>query len=103
MRFDFTTYEPYGVVAVISPFNYPLHLLTRSLAPALAAGNTCVCKASSMTPITTAMLGEVFLEAGMPEGVVNIISGAGSVCGEALARDEDVDVIAFTGLSLIHI
>lgn len=95
--FDFTTYEPYGVVAVISPFNYPLHLLTRSLAPALAAGNTCVCKASSMTPITTAMLGEVFLEAGMPEGVVNIISGAGSVCGEALARDKDVDVIAFTG------
>lgn len=95
--FDFTTYEPYGVVAVISPFNYPLHLLTRSLAPALAAGNTCVCKASSMTPITTAMLGEVMLEAGMPEGVVNIISGAGSVCGEALASDEDVDVIAFTG------
>lgn len=95
--FDFTTYEPYGVVAVISPFNYPLHLLTRSLAPALAAGNTCVCKASSMTPVTTAMLGEVMLEAGMPAGVVNIISGAGSVCGEALASDENVDVIAFTG------
>lgn len=95
--FDFTTYEPYGVAAVISPFNYPLHLLTRSLAPALAAGNTCVCKASSMTPYTTAMLGEVMLEAGVPAGVVNIISGAGSVCGEALASDEDVDVIAFTG------
>ena len=69
--FDFTTYEPYGVAAVIRPFNYPLHLLTRSLAPAL--------------------------EAGVPAGVVNIISGAGPVCGEALASDEDVDVIAFTG------
>lgn len=95
--FDFTTYEPYGVVAVISPFNYPLHLLTRSLCPALAAGNTCVCKASSMTPVTTAMLGEVMLEAGMPAGVVNILSGSGSTCGEVLAGDENVDVIAFTG------
>ena len=69
--FDFTTYEPYGVAAVISPFNYPLRLLTRGLAPAL--------------------------EADVPAGVVNIISGAGPVCGEALASDEDVDVIAFTG------
>lgn len=95
--FNFTTYEPYGVVAVISPFNYPLHLLTRSLAPALAAGNTIICKASSMTPMTTSMLGEIILEAGIPAGVVNIISGSGSVCGEALASHPEVDIIAFTG------
>lgn len=95
--FDFTTYEPYGVVAVISPFNYPLHLLTRSLAPALAAGNTTVCKASSMTPLTTAVLGEIMLEAGMPKGVVNIISGSGRTVGEELASNKEVDVIAFTG------
>ncbi len=95
--FDFVTYEPYGVVAVISPFNYPLHLLTRSLCPALAAGNTVVCKASKMTPITTAILGEIFLEAGFPPGVVNIISGSGDIVGEALASNQEVDIIAFTG------
>lgn len=95
--FDFATYEPYGVVAVLSPFNFPLHLLTRSLCPALAAGNTAVCKASSLTPATTALLGEVILEAGFPPGVVNIVSGTGQVAGEALASDAEVDVVSFTG------
>lgn len=95
--FDFTTYEPYGVVAVISPFNYPLHLLTRSMAPALAAGNTVVCKASSSTPLTTAVLGEMIEEAKLPAGVVNIISGRGETVGEELALNENIDVIAFTG------
>lgn len=94
---DFVTYEPYGVAAVISPYNYPLHLLTRSLAPALAAGNTVVCKASSLTPWTTAMLGEVVVEAGFPPGVVNIVSGAGARVGEALAAHPEVDVVALTG------
>lgn len=95
--FDFTVLEPYGVVAVIAPYNYPLHLLTRSLAPALAAGNTVICKASSMTPWTTAMLGEAIIEADFPVGVINIISGSGSKVGKALALNEEVDVIAFTG------
>ncbi len=94
---DYFVYEPYGVVAVISPYNFPLHLLTRSLAPALAAGNTTVCKASSLTPITTSLLGEIVLEAGFPPGVVNIVSGSGQVAGEALASHRDVDIIAFTG------
>lgn len=94
---DYMTYEPYGVVAVISPYNFPLHLLTRSLAPALAAGNTTVCKASSMTPWTTAILGEIIEEAGFPAGVVNIISGKGSTVGEALASHREVDVVALTG------
>ena len=95
--FDFATYEPYGVVAVISPYNYPIHLLARSLCPALAAGNTTICKASSLTPITTSILGEIILEAGFPPGVVNIISGSGKVAGEALAANKEVDIIAFTG------
>jgi len=95
--FDFVTYEPYGVVTVISPNNFPLHLLTRSLCPALAAGNVCVCKASSTTPTTTAIMGEILIEAGFPAGVVNIVHGKGSVCGEALASHKEVDIVAFTG------
>ncbi len=94
---DWVVYEPYGVAAVISPYNFPLHLLTRSLAPALAAGNTAVCKASSMTPLTTAVLGEIVLEAGFPPGVVNVVAGKGSTVGEALAGHRDVDIVAFTG------
>ena len=69
-KFDYVTYEPYGVVGCISPWNFPLHLLTRSIAPALAAGNTVVCKASVQTPVTAQMLGEIFLEAGIPVGVL---------------------------------
>ncbi len=95
--FNFIEYEPYGVVAVISPYNYPLHLMTRSLCPALAAGNTCVCKASSYTPSSAAILSEIIEQAGIPKGVVNFISGSGSVCGEALASNKDVNIIAFTG------
>lgn len=95
--FDFVTYEPYGVVAVISPHNFPLHLLTRSLCPALAAGNVCIGKASIATPTSTAILGEILVEAGFPAGVVNIVHGQGSVIGEALARHREVDIIAFTG------
>ena len=95
--FDFATYEPYGVVAVIAPYNYPIHLLARSLCPALAAGNTAICKASSLTPVTTSILGEIVLEAGFPPGVVNIISGSGKIAGEALAANKEVDIIAFTG------
>lgn len=95
--FDFVTYEPYGVAAIIAPFNFPLHLLTRSLAPALAAGNTCVIKASSITPTTAAIMGEVFEEAGFPAGVVNVIHGQGSLVGNALVSHREVDVVGFTG------
>ena len=94
---DYMVYEPYGVVAIISPYNFPLHLLTRSLAPALAAGNTTVCKASSLTPWTTAVLGEIIKEAGFPPGVVNIVSGKGSTVGGAMASHAEVDIVALTG------
>lgn len=96
-KFDYVTYEPYGVVACISPWNFPLHLLTRSICPALAAGNTVVCKASSMTPVTAQILGEIFIEAGVPAGVYNAVSGSGSIVGETLLASDDVDVATLTG------
>ena len=71
--------------------------MTRSLAPALMAGNTCVCKASSITPSTLALLAEAFDEAGVPSGVVNVVHGKGSVCGDALVKHAEVDIIGFTG------
>ena len=89
--------KPYGVAAIIAPFNFPLHLLTRSLAPALAAGNTCVMKAASATPSTTAVLAEIFEEAGFPAGVANVLHGAGSEIGSAIVSHKEVDVIGFTG------
>lgn len=94
---NFVTYEPYGVAAIIAPYNFPLHLLTRSLAPALAAGNTCVIKASSMTPSTTAIMGEIVEEAGWPKGVLNVIHGAGGTVGNALVSHREVDIVGFTG------
>lgn len=95
--FDFVTYEPYGVAVIIAPFNFPLHLLTRSLAPALAAGNTCVMKAASVTPSTTAIMAEIFEEAGLPAGVVNVLHGSGKVIGNAMVSHKEVDIIGFTG------
>ncbi len=95
--FDYVTYEPMGVVGTISPWNFPLHLFTRAVCPALAAGNTVVAKASSLTPVTSQMMGEIFLEAGFPAGVVNIVSGPGAVVGEAVMANRDVSMVSFTG------
>lgn len=95
--FDYTSYEPYGVVGSIAPWNFPIHLLTRSIAAALAAGNTVVCKAATLTPITSQLLGEVFVEAGVPAGVYNIVSGSGGVVGEELLANDDVAMVALTG------
>ena len=86
--------EPMGVVACIVPWNYPLLLLGWKLAPAVAAGNTVVCKPSELTPISTLMLAECLDH--LPKGVVNIVAGAGDV-GAAIASDDRVDCIAFTG------
>lgn len=96
-QFNYTSYEPYGVVGSISPWNFPLHLLTRSIGAALAAGNTVVCKAATLTPITSQMLSEVFEEAGVPAGVYNIVSGSGTVVGEELLASDKVAMVALTG------
>jgi len=92
--------EPIGVVGVITPWNWPLTLLVRSLAPALAAGNTCVVKPSSLTPaITLEALQVLTSHAELPEGVLTCVLGPGSVVGDALVGNPDVDMIAFTGES----
>jgi len=94
---DYTIKEPIGVIGALTPWNFPLDLAARKIAPAIAAGNTMVIKPATFTPLTTIMLGEVFLEAGLPKGVVNIISGTGSVVGEAITNSPLVDKFSFTG------
>ena len=91
--------EPFGVVGCIVPWNYPFLLMAWKVAPALAAGNTVVLKPSSVTPLSTLMLAEVF--DGLPPGVVNIITGSGDQVGDALVLHPDVPVIAFTGSTAV--
>src|SRR5271157_631604 len=93
---NYTLREPVGVVGMITAWNYPMLLAAWKVAPALATGCTMVIKPSEMTPLTTFKLAEYCLEAGVPEGVVNVVTGYGAT-GEALARHMDVDKIAFTG------
>jgi len=92
---NFTVKEPYGVVGVIVPFNYPLLLMSWKVAPALAAGNTVIIKPADQTPLSTLALVKAF-EA-LPRGVVNIVTGTGLEAGETLVTDRRVDMIAFTG------
>ncbi len=94
---NYTLREPVGVVGMITAWNYPMLLAAWKVAPALAAGCSMVIKPSEFTPLTTFKLAEYCLEAGVPEGVVNVITGYGPTAGEALARHMDVDKIAFTG------
>jgi phenylacetaldehyde dehydrogenase len=93
----YTLKEPVGVVALIVPWNYPLVMAAMKLGPALAAGCTCVLKPAEDTSLTAIRLGEILLEAGLPEGVVNIVTGRGPTVGAALASHQDVNKIAFTG------
>jgi aldehyde dehydrogenase (NAD+) len=95
--FCYTRHEPVGVVGQIIPWNFPLLMQAWKLGPALAAGNTVILKAAEQTPLTALRIGELILEAGFPEGVVNILPGYGPTAGAALARHMDVDKIAFTG------
>ncbi|MFE3457122.1 aldehyde dehydrogenase family protein [Nocardiopsis aegyptia] len=89
--------EPLGVVGVIVPWNFPMPVLAWGAAPALAAGNTVVVKPAELTPLTALRIGELAREAGLPEGVLQILPGAGPVAGERLVRHPDVAKIAFTG------
>jgi acyl-CoA reductase-like NAD-dependent aldehyde dehydrogenase len=94
---DFTFREPLGVVALIIPWNFPLPIASWKVAPALAAGNTVVLKPAGLTPLTAVELGKIALEAGLPEGVLNVVVGAGRVVGERLVQNPDVAKVAFTG------
>jgi acyl-CoA reductase-like NAD-dependent aldehyde dehydrogenase len=93
----FTVREPVGVVGLITPWNFPLTIAVWKLAPALAAGNTVVLKPAELTPLTALRFAELAAEAGIPEGVVNVVAGPGSTCGQRLVEHPDVAKIAFTG------
>lgn len=94
---DMTFREPLGVVGLIVPWNFPLVISSWKVAPALAAGNTIVLKPAELTPLTAIELEKIALEAGLPEGVLNVVAGPGSVCGQRLVEHQDVAKIAFTG------
>jgi len=94
---DMTFREPLGVVGLIVPWNFPLNIASWKLGPALACGNTVVLKPAELTPLSALRLGELMREAGIPEGVVNILPGKGSVVGRRLVEHPDVAKIGFTG------
>ncbi|TPX69467.1 hypothetical protein SpCBS45565_g02389 [Spizellomyces sp. 'palustris'] len=97
----YTRVEPLGVVGQIIPWNYPLMMQAWKLAPALACGNTIVMKTSDKTPLSGLKVAELIAKAGFPPGVVNILSGFGTPCGEAIARHRDIAKIAFTGSTAV--
>ena len=94
---DMTFREPLGVVGLITPWNFPLTIGSWKMAPALAAGNTLVLKPAELTPLTALEFERIALDAGLPEGVVNVVAGPGRVCGQRLVEHPDVAKIAFTG------
>ncbi len=94
---NYTLRKPRGVAGLISPWNLPLYLLTWKIAPAIASGNTCVCKPSEVTPMTAHLLAELTNEAGLPPGVVNVIHGRGAEAGAALVEHPAVPTLSFTG------
>jgi aldehyde dehydrogenase (NAD+) len=95
--FCYTRHEPVGVVGQIIPWNFPMLMLAWKLAPALATGNTIVMKPAEQTPLSALRIGELIVEAGFPEGVVNLLPGFGPTAGAAIASHMDVDKVAFTG------
>lgn len=94
---NYTQYQPIGVAGCISPWNLPLYLFTWKIAPALAAGCTVVAKPSEVTPMTAYLLSQLCIEAGLPEGVLNIVHGLGAKAGQAIIEHPEVAAISFTG------
>ena len=98
---NMTFREPLGVVGLIVPWNFPLAIASWKIGPALAAGNTVVLKPAELTPLTALELEQIALDAGLPEGVLNVVVGPGSVVGERLVEHPDVSKIAFTGSTAV--
>ena len=96
-KIGFTIRQPVGVVVAITPFNYPALLVMHKLAPALAAGNAVVLKPARATPLTALALAECFVDAGLPDGVLSVLTGAGGDLGDAMVSDPRVNKISFTG------
>ena len=95
--FGFWNRRPVGVIAAISPFNFPLNLVAHKVAPAIASGNTIVLKPATTTPLTAVKLCQILMEAGLPAGAINLVVGSGGTVGEWLVTDPRVDKITFTG------
>jgi gamma-glutamyl-gamma-aminobutyraldehyde dehydrogenase len=96
-RLSYAVHEPLGVIGAIGPWNFPLHMAMWKVAPALAMGNSVVLKPAEQSPMTAIRMAELALEAGIPHGVLNVVPGTGGSAGQALAKHNDVDMIAFTG------
>lgn len=96
-RFSFAVHEPLGVIGIIVPWNFPLMMAMWKVAPALAMGNSIVLKPAEQSPMTAIKLGQLALEAGLPDGVLNVVPGLGETAGKAIALHMDVDMMAFTG------
>ncbi|MHB8290071.1 MAG: aldehyde dehydrogenase family protein [Acidimicrobiales bacterium] len=94
---DMTFHEPLGVVGLIVPWNFPLNITTWKLGPALACGNTTVIKPAELTPMSTLRLAELALDAGIPEGVINVVTGPGSIAGQRIVEHPGVAKVSFTG------
>lgn len=94
---NYTLRKPIGIVGCISPWNLPLYLFTWKIAPALAAGNCVIAKPSEVTPVSAFLLGRICKEAGLPDGVLNILHGTGPSCGEAIVAHPKIKAISFTG------
>jgi len=100
---DVTFHDPYGVVGVIVPWNFPMTIAAWAFAPALAAGNAVVLKPAELTPLTAIRLGELALEAGLPDGLFEVVTGSGSVVGQRLVEHPDVRKVVFTGSTEVGI
>nr|WP_245402779.1 aldehyde dehydrogenase family protein [Peribacillus muralis] len=96
-RFAYTKREPLGVIAAITPFNFPFNLAAHKLGPAFAAGNAVILKPASQTPLSAIMAAKIFEEAGLPKGALNVVTGKGSVVGDVLVTDPRIKMVTFTG------
>ncbi|WNS75791.1 aldehyde dehydrogenase family protein [Bacillus sp. DTU_2020_1000418_1_SI_GHA_SEK_038] len=102
-RLAYTVREPIGVIGAITPFNFPMNLVAHKVGPAIASGNTIVLKPASQTPLSTYFIAELLQEAGLPAGVLNVVSGSGKVVGDKIVSDDRVSMITFTGSPAVGI
>jgi acyl-CoA reductase-like NAD-dependent aldehyde dehydrogenase len=102
-RIGYTVRKPIGVIGAITPFNFPMNLVAHKVGPAIASGNSIVLKPASQTPLSALFIAEIFKEAGLPDGVLNVVTGSGSVVGEAIIKDDRVQMITFTGSPAVGI
>lgn len=102
-RVAYTSREPIGVIGAITPFNFPMNLVAHKVGPAIASGNTIVLKPASQTPLSAFFIAELLHEAGLPNGVLNVVTGSGRVVGDTIVSDDRVNMITFTGSPAVGI